>query len=145
MGNHHDRVLLDELNSRTAEAIRKRRTWPKTPKALANALDRLAPNLRAIGLDVKRLKREPGTGRRMLRLEKVEAPPSRTSPSSQAAEAEDRGPSDRLESSQTSPGDPRATDRGQEAYEFCEGCEDREDSRPPEAGDVGGDLFQDEV
>jgi uncharacterized protein YukE len=45
--------LLDQLNERAADKLRKGRTWPKTGQALANAIRRVAPNLRQIGIEVE--------------------------------------------------------------------------------------------
>lgn len=47
--------------------------WPDTPRALTNALERMAPNLRAIGIDFHREGREPGTGRRRVVLRRIGA------------------------------------------------------------------------
>ena len=44
--------------------------WPMTPKALFNALQRVKPNLRNVGITIQRLPREAGTGKRLIRLEK---------------------------------------------------------------------------
>ncbi|HEY0641561.1 MAG TPA: hypothetical protein VGD67_28370 [Pseudonocardiaceae bacterium] len=43
------------------------KTWPATPKAMGTALTRLAPALRAVGIQVDH-HREPGTGRRLVTL-----------------------------------------------------------------------------
>lgn len=44
--------LLAELDQRADEKTRKLRTWPETPQGLSATLKRLAPNLRAIGIEV---------------------------------------------------------------------------------------------
>ena len=72
--------LLERLNSLVQESTRRQRLWPKTARALSGVLRRLAPNLRAVGVLVIFLTREPGTGRRLIRLEHRECSPS---PSSQ--------------------------------------------------------------
>ncbi len=47
--------LLAELNSRQPEADRQRRSgWPQKANTLSNQLARIAPNLRATGIDVQR-------------------------------------------------------------------------------------------
>lgn len=43
--------LLDELSKQAGEAV-KSKSWPKTARSLGGHLRRLAPNLRAVGLDV---------------------------------------------------------------------------------------------
>ena len=48
------------------------RSWPRSPRALSNHLARLAPALRQAGVVIGR-RREPGTGRRLVRLEVTEA------------------------------------------------------------------------
>ncbi|MDP6607329.1 MAG: hypothetical protein QF664_13895 [Dehalococcoidia bacterium] len=45
-------MLLAELDGRFARKTRQSRDWPKAPRALTNALRRLAPNLRSAGVDV---------------------------------------------------------------------------------------------
>lgn len=44
--------LLDNLNARASEALRRVPAWPKSPRALSGALNRVAPNLRAVGVVV---------------------------------------------------------------------------------------------
>jgi len=46
--------LLVALNELAPESLRRSRAWPKSGKGLKNDLDRLAPNLRAIGINVER-------------------------------------------------------------------------------------------
>ena len=45
--------LLDRLVGLVAEDVTRRKMWPKTPHGLSGALRRLAPNLRASGVDVE--------------------------------------------------------------------------------------------
>lgn len=65
------------------QAQQRRRGWPGTAKAMANALRRLAPNLRAIGIAYHPPKPEGKTRRRVLRLERM----GNQSPASSAASA----------------------------------------------------------
>ena len=44
--------LLDRLNRMADDLTQRQRSWPKSPRALSNALRRLAPNLREAGIDI---------------------------------------------------------------------------------------------
>jgi hypothetical protein len=55
--------LLDALAGRADEGIRRGRDWPSSPRALSGAVRRIAPNLRAIGLEVE-FDRDRTIGRR---------------------------------------------------------------------------------
>ncbi|MCH8112738.1 MAG: hypothetical protein IH905_12410, partial [Proteobacteria bacterium] len=44
--------LLDKLNLRVSDQIKRSDQWPKAPNALSNRLRRAAPGLRAMGLEV---------------------------------------------------------------------------------------------
>jgi hypothetical protein len=46
--------LLNALNSRVADSIQRQPSWPKSPRAIGGKLTRIAPNLRAAGIDVQR-------------------------------------------------------------------------------------------
>ena len=51
--------------------VTKQKAWPKNGRALSNVLRRLAPTLRAVGVDVQlgdRAGRAPGTGKRLIKL-----------------------------------------------------------------------------
>jgi hypothetical protein len=60
--------LLGRLGSLVAEGTRKERGWPKTGRALSGALRRLAPNLRALGIEVSFVRETTGEKRRLIRL-----------------------------------------------------------------------------
>lgn len=45
--------LLKELNQVASEETKRQRGWPKRPNALSGELNRIAPNLRAIGVECK--------------------------------------------------------------------------------------------
>jgi hypothetical protein len=84
--------LLEELIRQTPEE-RSREGWPKSPKHFGGILKRLAPNLRAVGVNVRSGKdaaREGGTGRRLIRIEHICSEMSRSSQSSQAEPVPDR-------------------------------------------------------
>ncbi len=46
--------LLDELATYAGDSATKRKDWPTAAHTLGNRLERLAPNLRAIGIEVGR-------------------------------------------------------------------------------------------
>jgi hypothetical protein len=52
--------LLERINHRVSDETRRLPTWPKTPKALGNALRRLGPNLRGLHIEVEFLPRQSG-------------------------------------------------------------------------------------
>ncbi len=43
--------LLDELNKRASDETKKQRGWPKRSNTLSGAITRIAPNLRAMGIE----------------------------------------------------------------------------------------------
>ena len=45
--------LLEELSAAVDESTRKSKSWPSVGRVLSNSLRRLAPYLRAVGIDVK--------------------------------------------------------------------------------------------
>lgn len=49
--------LLEELNSRTPESMQRQPSWPKSAQGMGGRLIRIAPNLRAVGINAVR-----GTG-----------------------------------------------------------------------------------
>ncbi len=82
--------LLDRLGAIAGEAAAHRRGWPRNPTALSRELARLAPNLRAVGIEVDRAR---GThGRRSIALRAVPETPSPASPVSPAERAGDAMP-----------------------------------------------------
>jgi hypothetical protein len=50
--------LLQALEEMAGEAVRARKDWPKSPRSLSIALQRVLPNLRAEGVEFEELKRE---------------------------------------------------------------------------------------
>ena len=60
--------LLKALCGIADEKTRQLRSWPTSGQALSNALRRLAPNLRHAGIEVSFDHRQPGTGRRIVKL-----------------------------------------------------------------------------
>lgn len=57
--------LLTELEDHAPEAIRKSRSWPKSPSAMSSRLKRAAPFLRVVGLDIE-FYQQAGSGSRKL-------------------------------------------------------------------------------
>ena len=69
--------LLERLEGIAGEATTRRREWPKSPRALSGKLRRIAPNLRALGVEVEFAK-ESGRGRRrLITLARIIHQPSR--------------------------------------------------------------------
>ena len=66
--------LLERLNQgvddRTERLHEKDKSWPKSPRALTNALRRLAPNLRIAGLDIQFWRESSGKRRRIIAMRK---------------------------------------------------------------------------
>jgi len=71
--------LLNELTELASEKTRELKSWPKTPRTLSNVLRKLAPNLRAVGVDMNFA---PSGGKRVISLGQVGIPSSPTSPAS---------------------------------------------------------------
>ena len=71
--------LLVELTKRTSETMTKRKNWFSRPRQVSDALRRLAPGLRKVGIEVK-FARQAHTGRRLVFVEKSGSSPSPSSP-----------------------------------------------------------------
>jgi hypothetical protein len=63
--------LLETLNQRVEDSLKRLRGWPRTPRALSAALRRLAPNLRRVGLEIE-LTRQGHDRRRVIHLQRAE-------------------------------------------------------------------------
>ena len=61
--------LLALLEDVADEKTRKQKAWPESARALSNALRRLAPNLRAAGIDLGFDGRKHG-GKRVIRVDR---------------------------------------------------------------------------
>lgn len=61
--------LLGELNRRTRDDLQRQPGWPKASNSLSGILKRLAPNLRAAGVNVTRPTRSGKMGSRLIQLE----------------------------------------------------------------------------
>lgn len=82
--------LLDRLVAIVGETATHRRGWPRNPTALSRELARLAPNLRAVGIEVERGRGVHG--RRSIALRAVPETPSPASPVSPDERAGDAMP-----------------------------------------------------
>jgi hypothetical protein len=68
--------LLAALDRIADTKTKERKDWPGTPKGLSDALKRLAPTLRALGIDVTIGERKPGGNRdRQITLRRIEPSP----------------------------------------------------------------------
>jgi hypothetical protein len=83
--------LLEALNSRAPEPIRKSRIWPKSSQALSSRVRRAAPALRRSGVEVHTGEREPGSGRRLVRLVETSAAEGRQGRHSRHGSTNDGG------------------------------------------------------
>ena len=81
--------LLEELNEST-DKFRQGKYWPNGPRALANLLRRVAPNLRRLGIDCDFPPRTARARRLMLKYRKV-ASSSSSSPPDDFCDASDAG------------------------------------------------------
>lgn len=79
--------LLKNLNERAGDAALAE-GWAKSAQSLGGTLKRLAPNLRASGVDVKTGVRMPGSGKRLIILEKTRNQASQLSHPPQAASSQ---------------------------------------------------------
>ncbi|MBI1833982.1 MAG: hypothetical protein HYR90_04115 [Candidatus Andersenbacteria bacterium] len=78
-------ALKEELSTFTDEETRKQRSWPKDARSLSGKVRRLAPNLRAVGIDVE-FRREQGE--RLINIGLVQNPSVQTVPNVQTAPSE---------------------------------------------------------
>jgi hypothetical protein len=95
--------LLKHLNAKVDEADRKQRGWPTTARALSGQLRRLAPNLRAVGVNVQFGREAGGNRPRYIVLERIAEEPSQPSPSVPG------GTQTRRRGTQTAPGGTQTT------------------------------------
>jgi hypothetical protein len=79
--------LLKKLNERAGDTTLAE-GWAKSAQSLGGTLKRLAPNLRASGVDVKTGIRMPGSGKRLIILEKTSNQASHLSQASQTASSQ---------------------------------------------------------
>jgi hypothetical protein len=82
--------LLNALNDRTSEDVQRQHGWPKAANALSGALKRLAPNLRAAGVNFSRPNRAGKSGARLIQLERIRNSSSESSEPASAPEYQDK-------------------------------------------------------
>jgi hypothetical protein len=73
--------LLQAVNLKAPDSVTKQKDWFSRPRQVSDALRRLAPGLRRIGIDVQ-FSRQAHTGKRIIAIEKFGSPTSPPSPSS---------------------------------------------------------------
>ena len=73
-------TLLSRLNNLVDLSGSQRKYWPNTPRGLISQLQRIMPNLRAIGIHVEDIGRDPTTRRRKIRFSKMEGTVPQTDP-----------------------------------------------------------------
>ena len=81
--------LLTRLNNMVSEHTRRSVRWPKAPNALANALKRMASNLRAVGIDL-RSSRVDRLGKRIVSVNALLPVPKRSSVTSASSRDDGR-------------------------------------------------------
>lgn len=79
--------LLKELIKRTTEDIQRQQGFPKGANALSGILKRLAPNLRAAGVNFTRPNRSGRKGTRLIQLERINTQSSEASEASAMSDA----------------------------------------------------------
>lgn len=91
--------LLERLSTMATEQAKRQKTWPATARTLAGALRRAAPSLRRVGVNVEFSRAPGGARRRVIAIQKMEAPDSPDRParpeSAIGAESEGSGRDDR--------------------------------------------------
>lgn len=78
-------ALLEELKKRVFEEARKQRAWPTSPRALSSALRRLAPNLRAVCVEVEFGKTHGSNSRRLITIRPTQGASPTISPPAEVA------------------------------------------------------------
>jgi len=64
--------FLTELNAAASDDARRDPRWPRSPRALRAATDRAEADLTVAGIEITRLQREGGTGRRLIRFSRTQ-------------------------------------------------------------------------
>ncbi|HEV7376814.1 MAG TPA: DUF3854 domain-containing protein [Pyrinomonadaceae bacterium] len=77
--------LLEALNQRASDELRKQQGWPKRPNSLSGDIKRIAPNLRAMGIDSKMGRTKAGSSITLECVNKTSSSSSSPSPSTESA------------------------------------------------------------
>jgi len=60
--------LLQRLDTKAPEKVRKQRSWPKNGRSLSGKLRRLAPNFREVGIEIEFIRTTGQGSRRLIRV-----------------------------------------------------------------------------
>lgn len=127
------RELLTTLTEKTPDAITKGKDWHKSPRQVGDAIRRLAPALRQIGIDIS-WGRQGGTGRKLITVhtDQRAATSSQSSPSSLPPEhlRSGRDESARTSSQASSPSS-QSSSREPARSGPCDRCDDCDDLSLP--------------
>jgi hypothetical protein len=77
--------LLEELNQRASDEVKKQQGWPKRANLLSGAIKRIAPKLRTIGVESKLRRTKAGSSITLEDISKTSSPSSSSSPSTENA------------------------------------------------------------
>jgi hypothetical protein len=77
--------LLKALNERVSDEMKKQQGWPKRANSLSGAIKRIAPNLRAMGIDSQMGRTKAGSSITLECISKPSSPSSSSSPSTGSA------------------------------------------------------------
>lgn len=77
--------LLEELNLRASDEMKKQQGWPKRANLLSGAVKRIAPNLRAVGIECKLGRTKAGSSITLECVNKTPSPSSSSSPLEESA------------------------------------------------------------
>jgi hypothetical protein len=77
--------LLEELNLRASDEMKKQQGWPKRANLLSGAVKRIAPNLRAVGIECKLGRTKAGSSITLEYINKTSSPSSSSAPSEENA------------------------------------------------------------
>jgi hypothetical protein len=77
--------LLEESNQRASDEMKKQQGWPKRANSLSGAIKRIAPNLRAVGIESKLGRTKAGSSIKLECIGKTSSPSSSPSSSTESA------------------------------------------------------------
>jgi hypothetical protein len=138
------RQLLDDLNTKADEKIRRHRDWPASPRRLGGDMRRLAPSLRAAGVGVTFTRESGGGRRRLIDLEQagvsssLPPQPSQTAANPQGEPGRSRDGSDDGDRS----GSANCPAQSPAGSALWDGRGDRDDVLPPDSNCDHGDAWE---